>query len=305
MPDLKSRASWHDLLIVHRLQFPLPVNYLCYAIVGCGFATGDVRRLLDPRSLLAVVANLLLIVAPLALNVATDVPTDAKHADKAYLAGSAGWLGRERVLGWASIEMMAGLLAALSLGLVWGRWWPVIAAAAILVAQLLYNLEPVRLKRRGLAGSAAFGVASVGFPLLLGYTALNGHLDAAMWLVFAGTSVLSVGRTLWWAIPDHAADVESGVATPTVRYGPVRAFTMACLLLAAGLVLLGLGLSWRYGALWCAAGLAAHTVFFGCTVRQLGRTVRGHPPRAGQLLRRTLPVVTLGEISLTVLAFAA
>src|SRR5205823_11778100 len=129
--------------------------------------------------------------------------------------------------------------------------------------QLQYNIEPAHLKRRGLAGSGVFGVASVGLPLVLGYTALTSHLDAAGWLIFSGAAVLSVARTVWWAIPDHTADHATGIDPPTVRYGPVRALVVACLLLVTGLVLLGWGLWWRYGAAWCAAGIAAPTRVVG------------------------------------------
>ncbi|HKS46535.1 MAG TPA: UbiA family prenyltransferase [Amycolatopsis sp.] len=302
MPRL---ASWPDLVVVHRLQFPLPVNYLCYAVWGCGFATGDAARILEPAVLAAILANLLLIIGPLALNVAIDMPTDTRHADKGYLAIAAARLGRRRALALSWTEMALGLLTTAGVGLGRDRWWPLAIAAAIVGAQVLYNVEPVRLKRRGLLGSTAFGVASVGFPALLGYTATGTSLDTTVWLIFTGAAVLSVGRTVWWAIPDHAADAETGVMTPAVRCGPVRALGVACLLLQAGLFLLGWGLWRRYGPVWSVLGLAVHALFLGRAIRQLSQTARRNPPTAGVLLRRTLPVVTLGEVVLTVIAFAA
>lgn len=291
-------------MVIHRLQFPLPVNYLCYAVWGWGFATGDVTRVLDPAALLAVGANLLLIIGPLALNVAIDMPTDAEHNEKEYLADAAGRFGRRHTFILAVAEMCAGVLATLVVGFWWERWWPLAIACVIIAAQLTYNAEPVRLKRRGFAGSLAFGLASM-LPCLLGYTATGVLLDSAMWFIFTGVTVLSIGRTVWWAIPDRAADVATGIATPVVRYGQASALGAACLFLLGGLFLLGWGLWTRYGPAWAAIGLAGHVVFFSCALGQLGQIRRGRPPNAGGMLRRTLPVVTSGEVLLTVTAFFA
>lgn len=302
MPRLKS-TTWQDFLVVHRLQFPLPIQYLCYALWGCGFATGDLTRVFDPPALLSIGACLLLIIGPLALNVAVDMPTDVAHSEKGYLAGSAGRLGRERTLTWAWVEMCAGMLALLAIGAGWDRWWPLVVGCAIIAAQLAYNVEPIRLKRRGFAGSLVFGVAS-GLPFLLGYTAMAVRLDGAMWLIFAGVTMLATGRTVWWAIPDRTADSATGIDTPAVRHGQVPALGAACLILLSGLFLVGAGLWPRYGLVWAIAGVAAHAVFLGFVLGQLHRTRLGRPPNARGMLKRTLPIVTLGDVILTITAFA-
>lgn len=304
MPRLATRPTWRDIVVIHRLQFPLPVNYLCYAIWGCLFADAGPRRLLDAPALLAIAANFLLIVAPLALNVAVDMATDARHADKGYLAGAAGRFGQTRALYWAAAEMIVALAAVLAIGTGWGRWSPLATAAAIVFAHLLYNIEPVRLKRRGLAGSIDFGVASVGLPCLLGYTAVTSAVTTPVWLIIAGAAVLSTGRTVWWAVPDHAADTATGMETPTVRYGQARALALACGILLTGLVLLGWGLWWRYGP-WSLLGVAAHAGFLALALAQLPPTLRGTPPRAREMLKRTLPVATLGEVLIAVVPLVA
>ncbi|NKQ52761.1 UbiA family prenyltransferase [Amycolatopsis sp. K13G38] len=266
------------------------------------FAGNGAARLLTAPAILAIAANLLLIVAPLALNVAVDHATDSQHADKRYLAGAAGRFGRSRALDWAGAELILAALALLATGLGWGRWQPLSWAALIVVAQLLYNVEPVRLKRRGFAGSVAFGVASVGLPCLVGYTAVAPHITADVWLIAAGVAVLSVARTVWWALPDQAADTASGIATPTVRYGLVRTHLAACALLVTGLMLLGWGLGRRYGPAGAALGLAAHVVFLGIAAAQLPATAAGNPPTARSMLKRTMPVVALGEVLIAAVA---
>jgi 4-hydroxybenzoate polyprenyltransferase len=294
----------HDVVVIHRLQFPLPINYVCYAGWGCLFADPTVAHLLDPAVLLAIAANLILIVAPLALNVAVDMATDQRHADKGYLATSAARFGRFRALDWAAAEMIVALAAVLAIGVLRGRWWPLVTAGAIVFAHLLYNIEPARLKRRGLVGSVVFGLASVGLPCLLGYTAVVSVVPASVWLIVVGAAVLSTGRTVWWAIPDHAADTATGMGTPTVRYGQAAALALACGILLTGLGLLGWGLWWRYGA-WSLLGVAAHAAFLGLALNQLRWTRLGTPPRAKAMLRRTLPVATLGEVLIAVVPLVA
>ncbi|GHF67329.1 4-hydroxybenzoate polyprenyltransferase [Amycolatopsis bartoniae] len=304
MPRLAERPAWRDIVVLHRLQFPLPVNYVCYSIWGCLFAGSGLGGLVSPPAVLAIAANLLLIVAPLALNVAVDMSTDTRHTEKGYLAGAAGRFGRARALNWACGELVGALTLLLVLGVGWGRWWPLTVASAIIGAQLLYNLEPARLKRRGLAGSAAFGIASMGLPVLLAYVAVRAEVPPWTWLIVAGASVLSTGRTVWWALPDHAADTATGMNTPAVRYGPARALALACGLVALGLLTLGWGLWAAYGP-WCLLGLAAHVVFLALALSQLPPTLRGEAPRAGPMLKRTLPVATLGEVLIAVIPLVA
>lgn len=290
------------MVVIHRLQFPLPINYVCYAVWGPFFADPAAARSLDPAALLAVVANLLVIVAPLALNVAVDMATDQHHADKGYLATAAGRFGRTRALNWAAAEIITALAAVLAIGVVWDRWWPLITAQAIVGAHLLYNVEPVRLKRRGVTGSIVFGWASVGLPILLGYTALTSAVPATIWLVIVGAALLSIGRTIWWAVPDHEADAATGIGTPTVRYGQPRTLALACAVVLAGLGMLGWGLWWRYGR-WSLLGVAAHATFLGLALNQLRLTRRGAPPRAKVMLKQTLPVAALGDVLIAVVSF--
>ncbi|GAB2969726.1 UbiA family prenyltransferase [Amycolatopsis acidiphila] len=304
MPRLATRPACRDFVVLHRLQFPLPVNYVCYAVWGCLFADPTLASLLAPPALLAIAANLLLIVAPLALNVAVDMATDRQHAEKGYLAGAAGRFGPSRALNWAGAEMILALAAVLAIGVGWGRWLPFATAEAIVLAQLLYNVEPTRLKRRGLAGSIAFGVASMGLPCLLGYTAVTAAVPASVWLIVVGAGVLSTGRTAWWALPDEAADTATGIRTPTVRYGQAPTLALACAIMLAGLGLLGWGLWRRYGA-WSLLGIAAHAAFLGLALAQLPSALRGTPPRAKTMLRRTLPVATLGEVLIAVVPLVA
>lgn len=299
-----AREWWRDVVAVHRLHFPLPLNYVVYALWGCFFAV-DLGQVTVPITVLAMAANVLLIIGPLALNVAADVATDAQDNVKRPLSVAAGRLGGARVLLLGLGEMAGALVLVLVIGLVWTRWWPTVWALTVVVPQLAYNLEPVRLKRHGLAGSAVIGITPVGPPLLLSYTALNPHVSVPVWLVALGISAISTGRTIWWALPDAAADAATGMRTPPVRYGPTGALKLACVLHLCGIVTLGAGLWWQFNVGWCLLGIAGHVVFLAIMMRSLYDHLSSQVPNVKRLVGRTLPLMTLGDAMVAVVAIAA
>jgi lycopene elongase/hydratase (dihydrobisanhydrobacterioruberin-forming) len=300
------KQTWRDIAVIHRLEYPLPITYLCYAGWGACFAVGDIRRLLDAVVLLAIAANALIILAALALNNAVDIRTDRRHRDKGYLASAVLRFGRARTFRWAAAETAAGLASAVAVSLWTGRWIVTGIATATVVLHLLYNTEPVHLKRRGLTGSAVFGTALVGLPFLLAYCAVQSSFPASGWLIVGGLSVLAVGRTAWWSVPDQAADTVTGIATPPVRYGAVCALALSCLILLAGLGLLGWGLWWRYGAGWVIPGIAAHGVFLaGVLIFLFGAISNRDLPSSVSMRSRAMPLVMIGEVALAVVPLVA
>ncbi|PRX43716.1 4-hydroxybenzoate polyprenyltransferase [Prauserella shujinwangii] len=296
---------WRDVVVLHRLQFPLPVTYVCYAAWGAAYALGSPAGLAGSATVLAVAANLLFIVGALALNNVADLGIDSRHAEKGYLARATRRLGTDRALRWAVTELATGLALCLVLWFTTGRWVVAALAVAIVVLTLGYNVEPVRLKRRGVAGPLVFGTSLVGLPFLLSYTAVGADVAAWTWLVFAGVTVLTAGRTVWWSVPDRAADTADGVATPSARYGVPGTLVLACLVLFTGLVVLAGGLWWRYGALGAFAGVAAHAAFLGGVAALLRAARAGRLPTASRLHRRGLPFVVVGEVLLLVVPLAA
>jgi lycopene elongase/hydratase (dihydrobisanhydrobacterioruberin-forming) len=301
----KCRRLWRDLAVIHRLEYPLPITYLCYAAWGACYAAGEASRLLDPAVLVAIMANALMILGGLALNTAVDVRTDEQHQDKRYLARAVQRFGRGRALRLCAAELAAGLILAGAVSVATGRWAVVGAAVAAATLHLLYNVEPGRLKRRGLLGSAAIGASVVGMPFLLSYNAVRPDVEATAWPILAGLTVLAFGRTAWWSVPDLAADTATGLATPTVRHGAAATLTLSCLTLLAGLVVLGWGLWWRYGAAWLVVGIAAHGAFLAGALALRRRATGRAAPSAVHMRSRAMPVVALGELVLALIPFAA
>lgn len=308
MPSLTATSApglWRSLVVLHRLEHPLPIMYLCYASWGACYAAGDVRGLLHLPVLLAIPANLLLLIGGLALNNAVDIPTDRRHQEKSYISAAVLRIGGRRALLLALAETITGLTMSIVVSTITGRW--VVTASALMITLLhaLYNLRPARLKGRGLLGSVAFGLAVVTAPSLLSHTAVSQSVPGWVLAVFAGASILAVGRTVWWSAPDRAADLGSGDATPAVRYGVTHTLALSCVLLLAGLVLLGAGLWAHFGIVVAAAGTLAHGVFTGAAALQLWRTTRGLAPSASGMRRRALPLVLAGELTITLIPLVA
>lgn len=296
---------WWALIRVHRLEYPLPVHYLCYALWGACYAITDLGQLAEWPVILAVLANLPPPVAMNALNGAMDVQTDIRNPDKRDLAIATLRLGRRLVIGVASAEMAlsVGLAGLVSISV--GRWFVGVAAVAMIALHLLYNLEPVHLKRRGLANPITLGVSFGFLPCLVSYGAVRGHIDAAAWLIFLGLGLTVTGRALWWAVPDRTADAAIGLRTPAVRFGAVRTLVVSCAIAALGPVLLGWGVSWRYGLLWGVAGVVISAVFVGGQLPVVRRAMAGDSLSSVRMRRRNMTPMALANVALVALPLIA
>jgi 4-hydroxybenzoate polyprenyltransferase len=294
-----------DLARVHRLEYPLPVHYACYAVWGAAYAVTGVRQLVGLPIPLAVVANLPLPVAMNCLNAAVDVRTDAETADKRGSAAAVQRLGVRRVVWWAAIEMAGSLALAVVVSVWLGRWLVALSVALIIALHVLYNVEPVRLKRRGRANPLTLGIAFGFLPCLVSYYAVDAHVTMPLLLIFAGLGATVAGRALWWMVPDRAGDAATGMTTLAVRYGARRTVIASCVLVAIGPVLLGWGLWLRYPPIWAGAGIVAGCVFLvgqyvvlpGISDRKLPSSVR--------LRRRNMTPMMLANVFLAALPMLA
>ncbi len=249
-------SRWRDVVRIHRLEYPFPVNYLCHTVLGACYAASDVQQLFTAPVLLSIIANLLSIVGRNPLNAAVDVSTDAHTEGKRDIAHAALRLGRNHAMSWTATEMTFALAAATAAALWLDRALIAVGVALTIALCLLYNLEPVRLKRRGFANPLTIGLTTGLLPSLVSYSAVRPDLTASVWLIFIGLGTLITGRALWWTVPDQVGDKAAGMMTPAVRYGAFQAIVIACVVTVAGLGLLGWGLWWRHGPLWALLGVA-------------------------------------------------
>lgn len=290
-----------DLVRVHRLEYPFPIIYLCHALWGAAYAVNTPADLLRPVVLAAVVANLIPLVAQNLLNGAYDVDADARTPGKGGIAQATIRLGRTRVIRLALVEMAAALaLAALT-----GR--PLVFAAVLLgvLIELAYNLEPVRLKRRGMLNPIALGLHFSFLPCIGTYAALHDDFPAWVLVVFTGIALLLIARTLWWSVPDLRGDQAAGDRPPAVRYGARKAWLIACAVTAAGLVAIGVGLWWRYGPGWAAVVVAVCGLFLVDKLVKLRWISDERLPHEKRMRRVSLSMVVVADVTLVVTPLVA
>lgn len=273
------------MISIHRLEHPLGVHYACCAAWGACYATK-----FDLAVVLVVLANLMVTVAANVLNAYADVRNDLVTSGKRRVATAVLEIGEHRVLELAIIEMIVALALAAAVS-----WRAASGIGLMILLYLTYNLEPVRLKRRGYAGPVVMGVAVWLLPSVTAYAAAGGHADAAVWLVFTGVTTLAVGRGLWWAVPDREGDALAGSITPAVRYGVRHTVNAATQLTVAGLLLLGGGLWLRFGLAWAIVGVAASGAFL------LARWL----PTTRLMLRYGFPVAVVGTVVLAAIPLLA
>jgi 4-hydroxybenzoate polyprenyltransferase len=297
--------GWRDVLRVHRLEYPFPVHYLSHAALGACYAASDVQKLFTGPVLFCVRANLLSITGGNPLNAAVDISTDAHTQDKRDIAQATLRLGRHHAMSWAATEMLLALAAAIAISLWLDRALIAVGVALTIALCLFYNLEPLRLKRRGLANPITIALTTGPLPSLVSYSAVRPDLTASTWLIFIGLGALITGRALWWTVPDQISDRATGMTTPTVQYGALQAVVIACNATVVGLGLLGWGLWWRYGPLWALLGVAINGPFLLSKLALLRRLSHNSPPNSRQLRRRDLSSVMIADIVLALLPLAA
>ncbi|MEV6719244.1 UbiA family prenyltransferase [Lentzea sp. NPDC051208] len=268
-----------------RLLAPFGAHYACAASWGACYAAR-----IDVAVVIAVLANFVAIVSGNPLNAYADVRNDTHTAGKRHLAQAVREIGARRVLTLAIFEMIFALALAVVVS-----WKVAIGVGLVLVLYLAYNLEPIRLKRRGYAGPVALAMAASLLPSVTAYAAAGGQAEPAVWLLFSGVATLAAGRALWWAVSDRAGDAQAGSHTPAVLYGTRHAVNATVQLTVGGLLLVGGGLWFRFGPFWAGVGVAA------CSAFLLTRDL----PAARQQLRHGMSLTVASTIVLAAIPLLA
>ena len=298
-------SRWRDVVRIHRLEYPFPVHYMCHAVLGACYAASDVQQLFTAPVLLSIIENLLSIVGGNPLNAAVDILTDARTQGKRDIAQAALRLGRHHAMSWTATEMTLALAAATVTSLWLDRPLIAVGVALTIALCLLYNLEPARLKRRGLANPITIGLTMGPLPSLVSYSAVRPDLPVSVCMIFIGLGALITGRAIWWTVPDRMGDKATGMITPTIQYGAFQAIVIACVLTVAGLSLLGWGLWWRYGPLWTLLAVATSGPFLLSALALLRHLSDDTLPDPTQMRRRQLSSVMIADIVLVLLPLVA
>jgi 4-hydroxybenzoate polyprenyltransferase len=298
-------CTLREVVRCHRLEHPFWLHYLCYAIWGACYAVTDARHLLDGTTVLVVVANLSAIVSGNPLNSAVDVQTDTSSSEKHHIAQAALRVGKRRLLGWAAAEMTCAVVLAAVVSLWSGKWIAVVGVALIIVLHLAYNVEPLRLKRRGYAGPVALGIQMGVLPYVVSYYVAAPDVGISMWWIAAGLGVLATGRALWWLVPDRVADRAAGISTPAVRHAAGGTSTIALGVTVGGMALLAHGLWAGYGFGFAVLGTAASGLFIIDQLAQMRRIARRDALSAMGMRRGGMSRIVFANLVLTAVPLLA
>ncbi|MEU0879513.1 UbiA family prenyltransferase [Lentzea sp. NPDC005914] len=279
-----------DWVRVHRLEYPFPVIYLCHALWGASFAATTPADLIKIQTIIAVVANLIPLVAQNLLNGALDVEADSRTPGKGGIATATLNLGRTKVITVAFAEMAVALGLASLVNVVCFT-----AVALGVLIELAYNLEPVRLKRRGVLNPIFLGIHFSLLPCIGTYAALRNDFPI---VIFGGITLLLIARALWWSVPDLRADEASGDRPLAVRHGARTAWLTACAITAAGLLAIGAGLWWRHGPAWAIGVTLVCSMFLVDKLVVLRGLSDTRLPHEKRLRRVSLSFVLVADVTL-------
>lgn len=261
------------LMRIHRIEF-----YAGYLITGWGSIIGaaDEQALLRPATLCTFLLSAILRTAMHVLNSVVDVRTDPHDHAKTSISSAMGLLGRRTVLTIFWIEASLASLLAAGVAVLAHRPLVLVAALAFLTVLVLYNVEPVRLKRRGYANGIALGLSYGMLAAWLGFAAVESPATpGASWLLLSGIGIFMTALALWYSAPDAAADLAAGLATPVAHHGVTKILHVSSALLVLACVLLGWGFTTRYGPGWAFVGVAGVLACLFTNARLLYRVVRG------------------------------
>ena len=288
-------SYWWAIRRVHRIEYPFPIVYACHGLWGAAYAVASPAQLFDPPVLIAVVAAIIPVISQNVLNAGQDIATDSHHPGKGSIAVAARRIGVTALTWWCCVELAIAVLLAGVVSVWVGRPLVVIATVVAVALHLMYNLEPVKLKRRGFFNPFYFLLTFGFLPCLISYVAAAPGLPGSLWLLCLGFGLMLAGRTLWWAVPDRNVDAAVGVRTPVVKLGVPRAWLAVCLMTAAGIAFLGWGVWLRLGPGWALVVVAATGLFLVNKVRKLARVSNDRLPSERRMRTHTLTVVAVAD----------
>lgn len=232
------------LKTLHRVEVG-PI-YFFVLIWGMFIAAERASDLWSAAAILAFLINGLSLFSGFVLNNYSDYPIDRRSRIKGYIADAVERIGLRKTFAMYWIEQAVTVAAAAAVSELLHNWLFVVVKLAGIVSGMMYNAEPVRMKRRGLWNPIMVSVRFGFVPGLIAYFAVHGGtIGVGGWVVLLGATLLSFSRGFWNSVSDTDEDRAENIRTPAVLYGPraamasaVVSLVPACALIAAGLWLL-------------------------------------------------------------------
>jgi len=120
--------------------------------------------------------------------------------------------------------------------------WFSILTLSIIVMTLLYNMEPVRFKRRGWWANVAIAFPRGLLGFLAAWSVVTPPTDILPWVLGSMIMCFLIGAQNTKDYVDVLGDKQCGYITPVIKYGPTKtAFLSLPFILAPSIALMALG----------------------------------------------------------------
>lgn len=237
-------------------RFEVGPVYTFVLLWGMFVAAEEPNDLWSVEAILALFINALSLFSGFVLNNYSDYPSDRRSPIKGYVADAVERIGLRTTFVVYWVEQALTVIAAVVVSVLLDNWLFVTVKLAGIVSGMMYNAEPIRMKRRGIWNPLMLSIRFGFVPGLIAYFAVNGEVEIGGWVVLLGATTLSFSRGFWNSVSDTDEDRAENVVTPAVRYGPRVAMASAVASLVPACLLIGAGLWALLGPLYALAGVS-------------------------------------------------
>jgi 4-hydroxybenzoate polyprenyltransferase len=238
-------------------RFEVGPIYFFVLIWGMFVAARRPSDLWSAAAILALFINGLSLFSGFVLNNYSDYPIDRRSKIKGYVADAVERVGLRKTFALYWTEQALTVAAAAAISMLLHNWLFVVVKLAGIVSGMMYNAEPVRMKRRGIWNPIMLSIRFGFVPGMIAYFAVHGGtIGVGGWLVLLGVTLLSFSRGFWNSVSDTDEDRAENILTPAVRYGPRAAMTGAVASLVPACALIAAGLWLLLGPLYALVGVA-------------------------------------------------
>lgn len=255
-------------------RFEVGPIYFFVLVWGMFVAAREPSDLWSAEAILALFINGLSLFSGFVLNAYSDYPIDRRSQIKGYVADAVERVGLRKTLALYWIEQALTVVAAVIVSVLLDNWLFVVVKLVGIVAGIMYNAEPFRMKRRGIWNPVMLSIRFGLVPGMIAYFAVHeGMADLGGWLLLLGATGLSFSRGFWNSVSDTDEDRAEDILTPSVLYGPRAAMASAVVSLVPACLLIAVGLWVLLGPLYALGGVvgaAGATVYRYLLLRRAG-----------------------------------
>ena len=193
----------------------------------------SIQDLIGLHVIEAIVIFMLLFFSGCLINGIADIEVDSKY--KTFISDSVRILGEKTIKTLIIVHVSIAFLLTLHLCYLFNNYWLFLWVLAGTFFGLGYSVKPFHFKVRGVFHVTLMFAVFVLIILL--YYVVAGMPTTPVLLVILSFITLHYGITLVDQTQDYLEDKESGLLTPSVRWGVTRTLTTALVLSLVGLAL--------------------------------------------------------------------